>query len=195
MKKILYIILICNFFIPSYAFSMSDKLYNQCLQQNDFKSADGVMTKNWKKLKSLLSESDFKFVLQDQRRWVKNGRENEIEYIKGSYKNINLCSLYAIVSYARANLLGEIANFVKSNPNYTQNDIDIFIHNLDYVDMLNGYAQQVASTDYVSNNSVENKNNSSTSKITDIIIDKAKDAAIEKAVDVGVRWLLKKLIR
>ena len=52
-------------------YAMSDKLYKQCLQQNDFNSADTLMTKNWKRLKQLLGEEDFKFVLADQRKWVK----------------------------------------------------------------------------------------------------------------------------
>lgn len=195
MKKTLFIIFMLCICYPSLAFPMSDKLYNQCLQQNNFKSADAIMTKNWKRLKTLLSAEDFKFVLADQRKWVKNGREKEIDYIKSDYKNINLCSLYAISSYARAILLGEIADFLQRNPNYSQYDIDNFIHSLDYVEILKVEAKKVSST--ASNNRNADTFNSSkpSDEFTDMIIDKAKDAAIEKAVDIGVRWLLKKLTK
>lgn len=195
MKKTLFILFALCVFYPSLVFSMSDKLYNQCLQQNDFKSADAIMTKNWKRLKTLLSAEDFKFVLADQRKWVKNGREKEIDYIKSDYKNINVCSLYAISSYARATLLGEIADFLQRNPNYSQSDIDNFIHSLDYVKILKAEAQNVSSTASSTRNSDTYNSRKPSDEFTDMIIDKAKDAAIEKAVDIGVRWLLKKLTR
>lgn len=195
MKKCILFVFFFTILFQSSSFGMSDKLYNQCLRQSDFKSADGVMTKNWKRLKSLLSEADFKFVLEDQRRWVKNGREKEIDYIKSDYRNFNICSLYAISSYARANLLGEIANFLQNNPNYTQQDIDYFMHQLDYVSMLNNVAQSIEPTASTTTHVKNDNATRPTNDLTDKIIEKAKDVAIEKAVDVGVRWLLKKLIR
>lgn len=196
MRRIAFTILFALCLIsPNPAFSMSDKLYKQCLQQNDFYSADTLMTKNWKRLKTLLSEDDFKFVLADQRKWVKNGREKEIEYIQSDYRNINLCSLYAISSYARATLLGSIADFLQRNPNYTQQDIDTFIHTLDHVEILNVEARKLSSTKPIKSNSFNAESKNSSNEFADMIIDKAKDAAIEKAVDVGVRWLLKKLIK
>lgn len=195
MKKYIFILVILFLIIPCQSFSMSDKLYKQCLQQNDFRSADAIMTKNWKRLKILLSEEDFKYVLTDQRKWVKNGREKEIEYIRSDYRNINLCSLYAISSYARATLLGSIADFLQSNPNYTQKDIDNFIYTLDYVEILNCEAKKLCTTKSIRNDSYSSNSEMSSNEFTDMIIDKAKDAAIEKAVDIGVRWLLKKLIK
>ena len=195
IRTIITIFLLSCMICPRPVFSMSDKLYKQCLQQNDFNSADSLMTKNWKRLKQLLGEEDFKFVLADQRKWVKNGREKEIEYIKSDYRNINLCSLYAISSYARATLLGAIADFLQRNPNYTQQDIDNFIHTLDYVEILNAEARKLSSTKSIKSNPSYAESKNSSNEFADMIIDKAKDAAIEKAVDVGVRWLLKKLIK
>lgn len=140
----IFAILIVSFiiFFPNYSYSISDKLYNQYMKRADFKSADDEMTKNWKHLKSLLNEDDFKFVLNNQRKWVKNGREKEVEYIKNTQPFYDTCRMYAISSYARAIFLGEIAKFLQNNPNYTQSDISKFISNLDYLQLLNSVAQK-----------------------------------------------------
>lgn len=149
MKKALYLLALLLLLFPPGAFSMSDQLYKECLRQKDFNAADSEMNKNWKRLKSLLNKADFRFVLEDQRKWVKNGREMEIDYIRDEYANLNICSLYAISSFTRADLLAKIADFIQDYPSYSQSDIDRFISNLDYIGTLNEIARKTVSYDSI----------------------------------------------
>lgn len=142
MRKIIILAMICFILHPACAFSLSNKLYDQYMKRQDFRSADTEMNKNWKKLKALLNEDDFRYLLGNQRKWVKNGRETEVQYLRDTQPFYDQCRMYAISSHARALFLGQIARFLQDNPDYTQEDIDDFISNLDYLQILNNVAHQ-----------------------------------------------------
>lgn len=141
MGKLICMVIILML-IPSFAYSLSDTKYNQYMKRSDFKGADDEMNKSWKHLKALLSEQDFKFILNNQRKWVKNGREKEVKYIEETQPFYDKCRMYAISSYARAIYLGEIANFLQNNKKYTQKDLNNFVSSLDYIKLLNSVAHK-----------------------------------------------------
>lgn len=154
MKYIIFFILNIYILLPCDSFALSDKLYEQYIKRNDFKSADIEMTKSWNHLKSILNDDDFKLLLNNQRKWIKNGREKEVQYLKFSQPFYDQCRMYAISSYARALFLGNIADFLQKNPDYSQRDINNFISNLDYFQLLNYVAQQFEPNATQNNNGI-----------------------------------------
>ncbi|MDE5833081.1 MAG: hypothetical protein K2H64_08875 [Desulfovibrio sp.] len=88
-----------------------------------------------------------------------------------------------ISTYSRAILLSRIANFLDSNPDYTKKDIDNFINSLDYSNILQNSASQISLVE-------EDRNYD-----YDPLVEKAKEVIIDKAVDIGVKWILNKLLR
>ena len=101
MCKKIFILFLFIFMGNSPAFSLSEKDYQALLNNSPyFKEADKELSDTWKRVTANLMPADKKFLLADQRKWIKEERDAEAKELmeRGFSKD---CA-YALVSRRRA---------------------------------------------------------------------------------------------
>lgn len=69
---LLFIFIIAYCIIPTSAYSITDAYYNKLYKTSkDFKAIEDALTKVWKEIKATLPEQQYKAVLNNQRKWLK----------------------------------------------------------------------------------------------------------------------------
>ena len=96
--------LICLFsiFFCSNVFAISEKDYLLCFKNGEFSLSDNILNASWKNLKKLSSQKFFKIILDDQREWVKVGRDVEVNALQELLPNTDECTLYSLSARGRA---------------------------------------------------------------------------------------------
>lgn len=106
MFRIFFIILLALVFFPMMeAKALSDGEYKILMKSSQFKKADQELTESWNDLylSPNISKSDRKFLLNDQRNWLR--KERDIEAHKLQALGINKIDAYTIVTFERAGVL------------------------------------------------------------------------------------------
>jgi len=107
MKKILSALMLL-ILVSAPAFALSDADYLKMKKNSQtFARADRKLTNTWNKLKKSLPDYAFQQLQQNQREWIKKGRDDEAKkYIKEGYSRTEA---YTLATNDRANKLPEIA--------------------------------------------------------------------------------------
>lgn len=80
MLKILCAVAMATLFSVSPVFALSDAEYTQMYGASPyFRSADDALTQTWKETTRQLSPKDKKYLLQEQRQWLRSERDEEAQ--------------------------------------------------------------------------------------------------------------------
>lgn len=79
------LLLLCSLGGAGAAFALTDAEYKRYSQESpDFAQAEKRLNKVWKNLKELLPKAEFSLLLQEQRAWISQGRDQEARAVPGS---------------------------------------------------------------------------------------------------------------
>lgn len=80
MLKILCAVAMATLFSVSPVFALSDAEYTQMYRASPyFRAADDALTQTWKETTRQLSPKDKKYLLQEQRQWLRSERDEEAQ--------------------------------------------------------------------------------------------------------------------
>lgn len=78
MRKIFCAVVVVALFSVSPAFALSDAEYTEMYRASPyFRAADDELTQTWKETTHYLSPKDKKYLLQEQRQWLRSERDEE----------------------------------------------------------------------------------------------------------------------
>ena len=115
MKKFL-LVLSLVFVCCANAFALSDNEYAQLMKNAEFKRADQALSKAWKAAQTKLNKNKnaLNNLRQDQREWIKNGRDEEAEELMDD-NGWSKLKAYTEATKARAEYLPELVQKYSGN--------------------------------------------------------------------------------
>ena len=107
MFKRMALLVLLFFMVCSSAMALTDREYKAMLQtSSEFRQADAELTRAWKRVYGLLNGREKRDLLENQRQWVKTGRDAAARKMRG----MGRAEAYAAVSRARAEYLDSYAS-------------------------------------------------------------------------------------
>ncbi|MBQ3456997.1 MAG: DUF1311 domain-containing protein [Synergistaceae bacterium] len=121
MKRILSAAIL-TLILAGSAFGLSDKEYKQMMKSSKaFREADKFMNECYKECKQTLPRSDFETVAEEQREWIKSGRDEEAQSFIDD--GMSRAEAYAKVTNMRAHDLHHFCVTYR-NANFTPEDYE-----------------------------------------------------------------------
>lgn len=115
MRKIFFLVLVVAVFSVPPAFALSDAEYTEMYRTSPyFKAADDALTQTWKETTRGLSPKDKKALLQEQRQWVRSGRDEEAQSLMR--QGIRKDCAYAKANQSRIASLRAFAYYASLSP-------------------------------------------------------------------------------
>ena len=107
------------------AFALSDSEYKKFMKNAGFAAADKELTKAYNEAKKSMSKEDFAELRDDQREWVKSGRDEEAQYLIED--GVSRIEAYAQVTFARAQEIREAMFDIDEIEGYYDNGKGIYL--------------------------------------------------------------------
>lgn len=126
-----FLIFVLFVFATAPARAISEPDYEFFLNDPTFARLDGLLNRHWRQLKEEASRDQYDAILDNQRRWVKNGRDFDADYLLSLDPSLSRINRFKIVLLTRDYLLFSLIKMLRKNPDYPWYELSDYLSEYD----------------------------------------------------------------